>query len=111
MPENYVVPYNSTFKAEIILQGSSTIYNPDLHIVDWRTGKASANQGLTFEEIRDGYLKLTAQYNSFECSNTGVHRTVLELEDYSQFQYELSSPLLISGKTITKISSNFDMPS
>ncbi|CAB4025155.1 protocadherin Fat 4-like, partial [Paramuricea clavata] len=105
MPENYIVPYHSTFKAEIILQGSSTVYNPDLQIVDWRTGKNSSNQGLTFVEIRDGYLKLTAQYNSFECSNTGVHRTVLELEDYSQFEYELSRSLLISDPDPPQITS------
>ena len=109
-PENYTVQYNSTFKTETILQGLP-VYNIDFQIVDWRTGKASSIEGLTFVDSRDGYLKLTAQYNSFECSHTGVHRTVLELEDYSQFQYELSRPLLISGKTITKTSSNFNMPS
>ena len=65
----------------------------------------------------DGYLKVTAQYNSFKCSNTGIHRAVLEMEDYSQFQYELPSPLLISSKRITRIFSKittiyyFDMPS
>ena len=109
-PENYTVQYNSTFKTETILQGLP-VYNIDFQIVDWRTGKASSIEGLTFVDSRDGYLKLTAQYNSFECSHTGVHRTVLELEDYSQFQYELSRPLLISGKTITKTSSNFNRPS
>ncbi len=102
-PENYTASYNSTFKAEIILQGLP-FYNPDFQIIDWRTGKVSTIEGQTFLVIRDGYLKLTAQYNSFKCSNTGIHRAVVQLADYTQFQYELPTPLLISGKRFSKTS-------
>ena len=94
-PENYIVSYNSTFWAEIILQGFPS-YNRDFQIMDWRTGNFSSIEH-TFENT-NGYLILTVQYSSFNCSNTGIHRAVLELEDHSQLQYELQHPLLISGK-------------
>lgn len=81
------------------------MYNPDFKIVDWRTERTSTIGGQVFVDIKDGYLKLTAQYNSFKCANTGIHRAVLQLEDYSQFEYELPSPLIISGKL--KFFSNF----
>jgi hypothetical protein len=104
--ENYIVPYNSTVTADIILQGLPT-YNRDFQIFDLDTGRFSSIEGQTFVDI-DGYSKATVQYNSFKCSNTGLHRAVLELEDYSQFQYEV--PLFISGKSMTKIFSNFNIP-
>ena len=69
--------------------------------MDWRTGEFSSIEH-SFENT-NGYLILKVQYNSFKCSNTGIHRAVLELEDYSQFQYELQSPLLISGKNSARI--------
>ena len=96
-PSNYTVPYNSSFKAELILQGLP-IYNPDFKIVDWRTEITSTIEGEVFVDFEDGYLKLTAQYNLFKCANTGIHRAVLQLKDYSQFEYELPIPLIISGK-------------
>ena len=96
-PSNYTVPYNSSFKAELILQGLP-IYNPDFKIVDWRTEITSTIEGQVFVDFEDGYLKLTAQYNLFKCANTGIHRAVLQLKDYSQFEYELPIPLIISGK-------------
>ena len=52
-------------------------------------------------DMEDGFLKSTAQYNSFKCANTGIHLAVLQLENYSEFQYELPSPLFISGKIIS----------
>ena len=96
-PSNYTVPYNSSYKAELILQGLP-IYNPDVKIVDWRTEITSTIEGQVFVDIEYGYLKLTAQYNLFKCANTGIHRAVLQLKDYSQFEYELPIPLIISGK-------------
>jgi hypothetical protein len=99
MPQDLTISYNSTFNAEIILQGPGlSIHNYDFQTVDWRTEKISTIQGQRLIDVRDGYLHATAQYDSFKCPNTGVHRAVLELPDYTQFQYELPSPLLISGK-------------
>ena len=97
-PENYVISYNSTFKTEIFLQGLPFYQNPDFQILDWRTDKSKTFEGLAFVEIADGYFKVVAQYSSYSCSNTGIHRLSVELVDYSQFVYELSSPLFISGK-------------
>ena len=102
-PGNYTISYNSSFNAEIILQGPGlSNYNSDFQIIDWRTEKVSTIQGQTSVDIRDGYLKLKAQYKSFKCANTGVHRAVVELPDYTQFLYELPIPLLISGKRDSK---------
>lgn len=102
-PQTYTaLPYNSTVTVELILQGSPS-YNRDFEVKDWRTDTFSSLESRTFAEL-DGYSKFTAHYASFMCTNTGVHRAVLEQEDYSQLQYEPQDPLLIAGTNDKNVS-------
>ncbi|XP_028402439.1 uncharacterized protein LOC114525371 isoform X2 [Dendronephthya gigantea] len=94
--------YNSTYTAAMILQGFP-IYNAEIQILNVRTGNYINFRGRKSEFTADGYLKLSAQYPSFMCSNTGPHLVAVEQADYSRSRFSFSSPFIITDPDPPKI--------